>query len=54
MPKKDNVKPIKNVRIFLDVHRKLKIHVAKSGENLTDFVSEVIAKEINYAIKKSS
>ena len=37
----------KSVKIFKETHRKLKIHVAKTGENITEFVSDAIDKKLS-------
>ena len=37
-PKKDT----KSVKVLKGTHRKLKIYVAKSGDNITEFVSYAI------------
>ena len=47
-------KPTKNVRVFVDVHRKLKIHVAITGDKIDEFVSNTLEKEIKNAKKKVS
>lgn len=44
----------KNVKVFEDTHKKLKIHVAKSGDKLTDFVSLTLEKEMKNAKKKEN
>jgi hypothetical protein len=37
-PKKET----KNVKILAKSHRKLKMHVAKTGDNIVDYVSSLI------------
>lgn len=46
MKGKSPKKQTKNVKILATVHKKLKIYVAKSGDNIVDYVSYLIEEGI--------
>lgn len=38
--------PTKSVRVYPEIHRELKIRVASTGENITEFVSAAIKEKL--------
>lgn len=46
MKAKKPQKDTKNVKILAKSHKKLKLHVAKTGENIVDYVSSLIEEGV--------
>ncbi len=46
MKAKSEKKETKNVKVLATAHKKLKIYVAKSGDNIVDYVSTLIEEGV--------